>query len=258
MTIARSISRPIARSVAASVTVGAPSGEPAEPSAPVNTVLPSISGTPTVGETLTADPGTWTGTATIVYTYQWLADEVEIEGATEATYELVEGDVGAEITVEVTGTTGVGSDTATSESVGPVAAAYGPELVTNPNFDTDVTGWGVLNSATLQWVAGGVCEVTIPGAGAAISQTVPTEAGKTYRVVVRAKTGTYTGTLRLRATIGSSHVNVPGDAMTITSEYTDFAFAFQCDVNTLISITRGTAATGTWFLDSLSMKEVLP
>ncbi len=42
-----------------------------EASAPANTVLPSISGTVQVGQTLTASAGTWTGTAPITYTYQW-------------------------------------------------------------------------------------------------------------------------------------------------------------------------------------------
>lgn len=38
---------------------------------PVNTVAPSISGSPDVGRTLTANPGTWTGDPTITYDYQW-------------------------------------------------------------------------------------------------------------------------------------------------------------------------------------------
>ena len=39
--------------------------------APVNTVAPVISGTNTFGSTLTTTNGTFTGTATLIYTYQW-------------------------------------------------------------------------------------------------------------------------------------------------------------------------------------------
>lgn len=39
--------------------------------APSNTVLPTISGTATVGQMLTAATGTWSGTTPITYTYAW-------------------------------------------------------------------------------------------------------------------------------------------------------------------------------------------
>ena len=43
----------------------------ATPSAPANVTLPTISGTPQAGQTLTANTGTWAGTQPITYTYQW-------------------------------------------------------------------------------------------------------------------------------------------------------------------------------------------
>jgi hypothetical protein len=39
--------------------------------APVNSAAPTISGTPQVGQTLTANPGTWNSDTTPTYTYQW-------------------------------------------------------------------------------------------------------------------------------------------------------------------------------------------
>ena len=63
-----------------------------------NTVAPSIDDTdPQLGETLTCNPGIWTGTAPINHTYQWfywMADVggipvgAQIIGATGPTYEL--------------------------------------------------------------------------------------------------------------------------------------------------------------------------
>ena len=42
-----------------------------QPSLPVNTLAPTISGTPQQGQTLTAGSGDWQGTAPISYAYQW-------------------------------------------------------------------------------------------------------------------------------------------------------------------------------------------
>lgn len=89
--------------------------------APVNTLLPSISGIAEEGQTLTANVGQWTG-AGIVYTYQWNADGSPIGGATGASYLVANGDVGDPITVTVTATNGSGSASATSAPTVDVVA----------------------------------------------------------------------------------------------------------------------------------------
>ena len=95
---------------------------------PVNTVLPTISGTAQDGQTLTAANGTWTGTAPITYTYQWRrcdaagASCVEHRRRDASTYSLVAADVGATLRVVVTGTNAAGNSSATSSATGLVAA----------------------------------------------------------------------------------------------------------------------------------------
>jgi len=89
--------------------------------APANTLLPSISGTPTQGQVLTAIEGLWDNIPTS-YTYQWKADGVNISGATSKTYTLLVGDVDAAITVAVTAVNSEGSASATS---GPTADIAG-------------------------------------------------------------------------------------------------------------------------------------
>jgi hypothetical protein len=89
---------------------------------PVNTVLPTITGTAKVAQVLTAVDGTWTGTPAPTKTRQWFADGVAIAGATGATYTPVAGDIGKVVTVTVTGTNTAGTDDATSAGTAAVIA----------------------------------------------------------------------------------------------------------------------------------------
>ncbi|ASD50414.1 hypothetical protein FDI24_gp133 [Acidovorax phage ACP17] len=93
------------------------------PNAPKNTVRPTISGTATVGQTLTAANGTWTGTPAPTYTRQWKRAGVNISGATATTYVLQAADQGQVITVTVTATNSAGTASATSAGTAAVAAA---------------------------------------------------------------------------------------------------------------------------------------
>jgi hypothetical protein len=61
--------------------------------------LVSISGTPTVGSTLTVATGGWSQLA--APHYQWLLDGIAIPGATSATYTVTSGDAGQELSVQV-------------------------------------------------------------------------------------------------------------------------------------------------------------
>jgi RHS repeat-associated protein len=85
---------------------------------PVNTALPTVSGTDLEGDTLTAAAGTWTGLATIKFEYQWERCEGStcslITGATKSTYKTVSEDVDHGIRLAVTATNSAGKGNAKS------------------------------------------------------------------------------------------------------------------------------------------------
>lgn len=93
--------------------MGAASGGAA---APTNSVAPVISGTTTVGQTLSTTNGTWANSPTS-YIYQWKRDGSNISSATASTYVLVGADSGAAITCAVTATNAAGSASATSNTL---------------------------------------------------------------------------------------------------------------------------------------------
>ena len=91
------------------------------------TGAPTISGTVRVGKTLTVETSAIDdadGMSKAVFTYQWLAGEVEIAGATDSNYTLVDDDAGKTTKVQVSFTDDEGNEeTLTSEATAVVAAA---------------------------------------------------------------------------------------------------------------------------------------
>ncbi len=105
---------------------------PPPPPAPVSRTLPTISGTTTEGDTLTATAGTWEHNPT-AYEYQWQDCNssgeacTDITGATSSTHKLTAGDVAHTLRVVVTATNEGGSTAATSTQTATVAAAPPPK-----------------------------------------------------------------------------------------------------------------------------------
>lgn len=106
---------------------------------PTNTARPTVSGTTREGQTLTASTGSWTGSGTINYSYQWQRCDTSgstctnIAGATTNKYVLQTADVSKSVAVAVTATDTTGSATAYSALVGPIAAAgSAPAYTTQP------------------------------------------------------------------------------------------------------------------------------
>ena len=94
------------------------------------TGAPTISGAAQVGETLEADTSGIAdvdGLGNVQYEYQWLADDSDISGATNATYTLAAADEGKSIKVQVTFTDDAGNDESlTSAATDAVAAGPTP------------------------------------------------------------------------------------------------------------------------------------
>ncbi len=111
------------------------------------TGAPAITGAAQVGEVLTVDTsgiGDSDGLTNVSYTYQWLADDVDISNATGSSYTLVDADEDKTITVRVSFTDDAGNpEVLTSASTAAVAAApeqSTPFTATIHNADTSHDG----------------------------------------------------------------------------------------------------------------------
>ena len=108
---------------------------PGPPSNSAAAGAPTINGTAQVGETLIASTSGISdadGLANATFTYQWLADDVDISGTATSSYTLVAGDVGKVIKVAVTFTDDAGNE----ESVTSAATA----AVTQPPLTATIHG----------------------------------------------------------------------------------------------------------------------
>jgi hypothetical protein len=109
----------------AGAAFGTAAGRAASAASPANTVPPTITGTPAVGQTLTAENGTWTNVPTS-FAYQWQRCNKagnncsNVGGATQKTYTLVAADGGHAMRVTVTATNADASGSARSAQTVPV------------------------------------------------------------------------------------------------------------------------------------------
>lgn len=125
------LSRVTARNADGSSTANSkPSPVIADDTTPKNIKEPTISGSPVVGETLTANEGSWTG-APDRYTYRWKQCDANgsacvSTNAAGKTYGVRTTDVGKTLRVEVTAINSKGRSTAVSNATGVVRATGTP------------------------------------------------------------------------------------------------------------------------------------
>lgn len=127
---------------------------------PSNTSAPSISGTAQEGQTLTADPGAWSGVG-ISLAYQWQRCSssggscANVAGATSATDVLGVADVAYTMRVVVTATNKNGSTSASSPTTALVAAlpapVVAPASTSAPTISGTVQQGQTLTAGTGSW-----------------------------------------------------------------------------------------------------------
>jgi len=218
---------------------------------PTNTAPPTISGTPQIGQTLTASPGSWSGTAPISFSFQWTRCDSTgascsiLAGATAATYSIVTADQGNTLRVVVKATNNAGSASAQSQPSGPVtaASAAAPPSNTSPPTISGAAQVGQTLTASpgawsgtapisfaYQWVrcdsSGGSC-TSVASATAATYVPVSGDAGSTFRVNVTASNtagqasarSAQTGSITAQASAGSIYWGAVIDGSTYTYLY---------------------------------------
>ena len=159
--------------------------------AAVNTVAPVVSGSLTLGATLTTTNGTWTGAVGGSFTYQWQRGGVDIAGATASTYTIVAADSAASVRCVVTYTNSGGAVSANSNAV-TVQTFAAPDITGVPTISGTTSVGQTLTatpasvsgnptpSRTWQWERAGT---PISGATSATYTLVSADVGATLTVV---------------------------------------------------------------------------
>lgn len=197
-------------------------------SPPSNTTPPSISGTPAVGQTLTASNGAWSGTPTS-YAYQWLrctsagGSCVSVSGATSKTYKLVTADAGHAMRVRVTATNAGGSASAESAETSVVTSPSSPKNTAAPTITGTAQVGNRLSADPGTWSGGTAtyaydwqrCDADVvyctdvPGATGSTYGVTNEDLGYRLRVVVTAKNANGTGVANSAATAIVEPVSTP-------------------------------------------------
>ena len=197
---------------------------------PLNTLAPSVAGTPQDGKTMTAVKGAWSGVSPITYTYQWQvsgdggASWSDISGATSTTFTAPSGYAGNRIRVIVSATNGDGAGQAVSpasaviigdppvNTSAPVASGAAQDGSTLAAAKGAWTGMAPITYA-YQWqvsVDGGASWSDIAGATGTSFALPAGFAGKQVRVVVTATNpegSTQAASPATAAILGSPPVN---------------------------------------------------
>jgi hypothetical protein len=187
---------------------------------PVNTIVPTVSGSALEGATLTSNTGTWTKSPTS-YAYQWQVSDngtsgwTAIGGATASTFLVTSSQVGKYVRSSVIATNAGGAGTVAYSSalLIPVVASY----TANPNHFGLIQGWAS----------------TTGGAGGTILKVVNLNASGTgsFRAAVEASGP------RIIVFEVSGNIDMAGATVNITNPY--FTIAGQTAPSPGITVIKG-------------------
>ena len=204
-----------------------------------------VTGSATVGSTLTAAPGTWLPGATTL-AYQWLRNGTRIEDATASTYVVQLADVASGLSVTVTGTKAGYADEAGTSAATPAVVALTLTSAPTPTISGTVKVGSILTvdagawtpapvDLAYEWLRNGVAiggatgkthslsggdlatamsvRVTGSKAGYASVQRTSAPTAKVASSTMKTVVPTVSGTLRVGAQLTAKTTGwVPGDA----------------------------------------------
>ena len=224
---------------------------------PANTGLPVISGTATAGQLLSTSNGTWTGSASVTYSYQWQdcdtagANCAAIAGATSSSYTLAAADQGYTVRARVTATNSAGTAAASSAQTAVVAVgATAPANTALPVVSGTATSGQLLSTTAGAWTGSAPIGYSYQwqdcDAAGANCATILGATNSTYTLVL-ADQGQ---TIRVRVTAS----NTAGGAYALSAQTAVVAASATAPANTAPPVVSGTAtsgqqlstSTGTW------------
>ena len=185
-------------------------------SAPVNTVAPAVTGTATVGSTLTTTNGTWTGSPAPTFTYQWFrSPSTSIGGATSSSYVLVIGDRGFGIFCQVTATNSVAPSGVTADSNTTATVTSVPDA---PTIGTATsTGQTTATVAFTQPANNGgstITSYTATSSPSGITGTLNQAGSGTITVTGLSASTSYTFTVTATNAVGTSAASAASNSIT--------------------------------------------
>lgn len=173
--------------------------------------VPTVSGTPQVGQVVTAKAGNWRRAEGATFSYQWIRDGELIPGARGRTYQLTGTDADSFVAVVITATSARGSGSATSQEI----------LVTAANAKVSMS----VNKKSVRYGAGGTyvsvtLDATTAKAGGVVA-VADDDAMVAYKSV-RAGTTSVRLTLPRRLSVGKHALSagfMPNDGSGVDEGY---------------------------------------